>query len=236
VNKIIIGLIGLVFSLSAGEIYATFNIEAKNSASLAFDAGGIVKKVNFDIASSVPKGKLLALLENGDTKANLDNALTTLKYAKKDYDRQVKVKHLIDDSKFDAYAYKYENAKNQVAYQKSMYEKTFLRAPFDGVIFFKDIEVGDTVSGMSLKTVYKIQSKNSRKLVLEFDQKYFKSVKVGDKFVYKIDGDKKEYIGTISKIYPAASTKNRKIQAEVEAKNHMVGLFGDGYITVSDKE
>lgn len=222
---------GLVFSLGASEVYATFSVKATKSASLAFDASGIVKKVNFDISSHVKKGDLLAVLVNTDTKANLDSAKTALKYAKKDYDRQLKVKKLIDASKFDAYAFKYENAKNQLAFQKSMYNKTFLRAPFNGVVFFKDIEEGDTVSGVSLKTVYKIQSKKARKLLLEFDQKYHKLVKVGDKFKYKIDGDAKEYIGVISKIYPSANEDNRKIQAQVKVNYHMVGLFGDGYIT-----
>jgi len=231
-NKIIIGLIGLVFSLSAGEIYAICNVEADRSADLAFDAGGIVKKVNFDVSSSVKKGDIIAVLANEDKKANYDNAITALKYAKKDYERQLKVKKLIDESKFDAYAFKYENAKNQVAFQKSMYNKTFLKAPFDGVIFFKDITVGDTVSGVSLKTVYKIQSKHTRKLVVEFDQKYHKSVKLGDKFVYKIDGDDKEYTGLISKIYPTANEKTRKISAEVKAKDFMPGLFGHGTIKV----
>ena len=229
-NKIIIGLIGIVFSLSAAEIYATFNIQAMKNASLAFDASGVVQNVNFDIAATVKKGDVLASLENTDKKANLDMAQTSLKYAKKDYDRQVKVQSLIDEGKFDTYAYKYETAKNQLIFQKAMYKKTYLRAPFDGVVFFKEVEVGDTVSGMMLKTIFKIQSKNTRKLVLEFDQKYYQNVKLGNKFIYKIDGDKKEYTGVISKIYPTANSATRKISAEVEAKNFMPGLFGHGII------
>ncbi len=229
-NKIIIGLIGLVFSLSASEIYATFNIEASRSADLAFNAGGIVKEVNFDIAAKVKKGQLLAVLSNADKKANLQSAITVLKFAKKDYDRQLKVRKLIDESKFDIYAFKFENAKNQLAFQKAIYDKTFLRAPFDGVIYYKDIEIGDTVSGVSLKTVYKIQSQRERKLVLEFDQKYYQQVKVGDLYKYKIDGDEREQQGVIYKIYPSANANNRKIQAEVKTKDFVVGLFGDGYI------
>lgn len=229
-NKIITGLIGIVFSLSAGEIYATFNIQAMKSASLAFDASGVVKNVDVDISATVKKGDILASLENADKKANLDMAQTTLKYAKKDYDRQVEVKSLIDEAKFDAYAYKYENAKSQFIFQKAMYKKTYLRAPFDGVVFFKEVEVGDTVSGMMLKTVFKIQSINTRKLVIQFDQKYYKNVKLGDKFIYKIDGDKKEYTGAISKIYPTANPATRKISAEVQAENFMPGLFGHGII------
>lgn len=234
-NKIITGIIGLVFSLGASEVYATFSVEATKSASLAFNASGVVKNVNYSISTTVKKGDVLASLENTDKKAKLEIAKTTLKYAKKDYDRQVKVKSLIDESKFDSYAYKYENAKNQFIFQKAMYKKTYLMAPFDGVLFFKYIEVGDTVSGMMLKTVFKIQSISSRKLILEFDQKYHNTVKVGDEFRYKIDANDKEYVGVISKIYPSANINNRKIQAEVKVNSLMVGLFGDGYITSSSK-
>jgi membrane fusion protein, multidrug efflux system len=229
-NKIVLGLIGLVFSLNAAEIYATFNVEAQKSASLAFDASGVVNVVNVDISDEVQKGKVLASLENSDQKAILDSSKTTLKYAQKDYERQVAVKKLIDEGKFDSYALKYENAKNQLAYQEALYNKTFLKAPFDGVIFFKQVEVGDTVNGMMLKTVFKIQSKHERKLVVEYDQKYHSVVKVGDKYQYKLDGDDKVYTGVISKIYPLADANNRKMQAEVKAKDLVVGLFGDGKI------
>lgn len=229
-NKIIIGLIGIVFSLSATEIYATFNVQAIKSANLAFDASGVVKSVNYDIASSVKKGDIIASLENSDKKANLDMAKSALKYAKKDYDRQLKVKKLIDESKFDSYAYKYENAKSQVVFQQSMYDKTFLRAPFDGVLFFKEVEVGDTVSGMMLKTVFKIQSTNDRKLVLDFDSKYSSVVKVGDEFEYYVDGIKELRSAKITKIYPNANSKTRKMSAEILTKDLMPGLFGHGII------
>ncbi len=233
--NIILGLMGLAFALNASEVYATFNVTAQKSANLAFDASGVVKTVNTEMATRVKKGEVLALLQNSDKKATLNIATTTLKYAKKDYERQVKVRELIDSAKFDAYEFKYENAKNQLAYNKSMYDKTYLKAPFDGVIFFKEVEVGDTVRGMMRRTVFKIQSERSRKLILEFDQKYRNTVKVGDTFEYKLDGDSKAYSGVISKIYPLANANNRKIQAEVKAKDLVVGLFGSGKIITKDK-
>ncbi len=234
--KSIFGLIGLVFVLNAADVYTTFNVEAQKSANLAFDASGVVQKVNSDISNAVKKGDILASLGNADKQATLDIARTAMKYAKKDYDRQVKVRKLIDSAKFDASEFKYENAKNQYAYSLAMYNKTVLKAPFDGVIFFKNIEVGDTVSGMMLKTVYKIQSIRERKLVISFDQKYHKSVKVGQKFKYSIDGDDKIYEGVISKIYPFANSGNRKIKAEVLAENFVVGLFGEGYINIPESK
>ena len=245
-KKIILGLAILVASLNAQEIYTTFNIEAKKSASLAFYSSGIVQKIYVDTSSVVKKGDRLIVLHNDDLKASLrmakasfDNAKVMLKFAKKDYDRQLLIKDLIDEAKFDNYALVYEKAKIAVKsakanldYQQSLLNRTVIRAPFDGVIYEKSVEVGDVVSSMMLRTIFKIQSKNKRKLVLEFDQKYWKSVNVGNEVKYTVNGDEKSYKGKISKIYPHANSDNRKIKAEVEISGFVVGLFGDGYITV----
>ena len=231
-RKIIFGLLLIISSLVANQkgIYATFNVKALKSANLAFSSGGIIKEILVDISSEVKKGDTIAILNNDDLKARVDMAKIALKYAKKDYDRQLKVKNMIDKSKFDNYAFKYENAKANLTYQQSLLNKTYLKTPFDGVIYEKTVEVGDVVTGMNPRTIFKIQSKTKRKLVLEFDQKYWKSVKVGQTFKYGVDGDSKTYEGKISKIYPFASSGNRKIKAEVEVSGFVVGLFGEGYI------
>ena len=148
-KRIIIGLMSLVLVLNAEEIYANFHSEAVKSANLAFDASGVVKRVHVDISSTVKKGDKLAELYNDDKKASLDMAKASVqsaeiafKFAKKDYERQVIIKHLIDEALFDKYALNYESAKAallqaeaNLAYQKALYEKTVLYAPFEGVIF-----------------------------------------------------------------------------------------------------
>jgi multidrug resistance efflux pump len=93
-RKIILVTLALVASLSAQEIYATFNIDAHKSANLAFYSSGIIDKVYVDISSSVKKGEKLVELQNDDLKASLKiakvslaDAEVTLKFAKKDYNR-----------------------------------------------------------------------------------------------------------------------------------------------------
>jgi RND family efflux transporter MFP subunit len=229
-KKILMSLCFGVMSLWSQEVYATFYVEAKQDAALAFTASGIVEQVYSDIGSVVKKDAVLASLENSESAALVASAQTTLKYAQRDYARQEKVQALIDEAKFDGYAKAYESAKNQLAYQEALHAKTYLRAPFDGVVYAKAVEVGDAVSGMMLKTVFQIQSKDARKLVLEFDQKYYATVKIGDTFTYTLDGSDKKYSGVITKIYPHAMKESAKMQAEVEAKGFVVGLFGDGMI------
>jgi len=234
-KKIIWSVVGLVLSLQAGEVYATFTVEAQKSAQLAFNASGIVDKVRIDIGSVVKENEILATLESNDINASLQMARTVYKYAKKDFERQLKVKHLVDQESLDQYASKYESAKDQVIYQQALFDKTVLKAPFDGIVFWKELEVGDTVSGAMIRTVLKVQSLHARKLILSFDQKYWKEIKEGDTFTYKLDGDSRQYKGKIVKVYPSADANNRKMQAEVHAKDLPVGLFGDGMITTQMK-
>ena len=235
-KKLLLLLALLTASAQAKEIYATFTVHAQKSANLAFSSSGIVDEVLVDVATEVKKDETLAKLQNDDLKASLGITQTALKYTKKDYNRRQKVKSIIDQAEFDRYASKYANAKAQLVYQQAILDKTILKAPFDGVIYEKSIEVGDAVSGAMIRTVFKIQSLNERKLVLEFDQKYWADVKVGDKFSYKVDGSDETHEGVISKIYPAIDTQKRKVKAEVKAKDFIVGLFGDGTIMIVDKK
>ncbi len=229
--KKIVVLLLAVLHLHAEEIYATFDVKAEKSASLAFSTSGIVGKMNVDIGSKVKKEDLLAELLNDDIKAMVEVSRVALKYAKSDYERQKKVQQHINESLFDSYAYKYDNAKVQLKYQETLLDKTYLRAPFDGMITAKRIEIGDVVSGQMITEVFDIQSCQERKLILKFDQKYHGMVKVGDSFKYKVDGDNRTYSGSIYKIYPTIDSKSRKMLAEVKAEGFPVGLFGDGYIT-----
>lgn len=247
-KKIFVWLFGLALIVNAEEIYATFYVEATKSSNLAFDTSGIVKNVFVEPSNIVKKGQKLAELNNDElgaslsvAKATLDSAKINLKFATKDYDRYTKVKDLIDEAQFDKYLLAFESAKVKLNeaqanlnYKQTLYDKSILRAPYDGVIVEKIVDVGDAVSGAMLRTVFKIQSKNDRKLILEFDQKYWKTVKAGQTFKFNIDGDKQIRNVKISKIYPYANNSNRKIKAEARADNFTVGLFGNGYILTNN--
>lgn len=230
-KKLLIAFILLTVYVNAEKIYATFDVEAEQRASLAFSSSGIIEKMNVDIGSKVKKDAPLAELMNDDIEAMLDVAKVALKYAKRDYERQEKVKQHINQSLLDSFSYKLDNAKVQLKYQQALLDKTYLRAPFDGIITAKRVEVGDMVSGQMITEVFDIQSLKARKLILKFDQKYHKRVKVGDTFQYSVDGDDTTYEGTIAKIYPTIDSKSRKMFAEVKSESFPVGLFGDGYIT-----
>ncbi len=235
-KRLFILLTILTLDIYAQKIYATFDIHADKNAHLAFNSGGTVSAVLTDVAMLVKKGDTLAELNSDDITANLNIAKVALSHAESNYNRQLLVKDIIQESKLELYKFQYDSAKAQVAYIQTMLNKTTLKAPFDGIITSKKVEVGDVVSAAMLRTVFEIQSERKRKLILEFDQKYWASVETGNSFSYTIDGEEKVHHGVITKIYPKANSRNRKMIAEVYAEDLIVGLFGTGYIQTQDED
>jgi len=232
-RKILLITVFTAASFAQG-IYATFNVLPKKSASLAFSTNGMVADVKVDIGSVVEKKQTLATLQNSDLQAYVSKARAGVAFAKKSYNRALKARAVQNRAIFDKFDFEYKSAKATLALALANYNKSILKAPFRGVITAKAVEVGDVVSAMAPRMLLKIESK-AKKLVLEFDQKYLPSVKVGDTFKYKLNGSDKELSGKIVKVYPTIDARKRTAKAEVEAGNLASGLFGDGTIEAGDR-
>ena len=236
----------LISSGLAQDIYATFNVQAEREANLVLSATGLVKKIHVDVGDHVKKGAVLLELDSDDLKTSIqlakkkiELAALNLRYAKKAYDRFDKVKEVVDAAEFDKYASAYErakidlaNAKANLAYKRSLLEKTRLKAPFSGVIASKNIEIGDGVSAAKMGTLFRLITPQKQKLVVLIDEKYWQKIKVGQSFFYRVDGREKKMESKISKIYPSIDPKRRAITIEMPTKGLKVGLFGHGTLKV----
>lgn len=248
-NKILLFLLSAAVALCAQDrIYASFDVAAAKDAQLALKAVGIVKTVNVEIGSAVKRGDVLLELENESEKLavklaqnDLESAQTTKAHAKSVLDKFKLVQSVSSKQAFENAEFDFKNAalaENRAHLALNLAQKrledTRLIAPFDGTISGKSIEVGEGVGGVAQKLM-SIFSYPDAKLKLSFDEKFKDRVKIGSEFVYKLDGQSEEKRGKISLIYPTIDTKNGKIYAEVQARNLMPGLFGEGYI-VSDSQ
>lgn len=236
----------LASGLSAETIYATFDVEPAKKAELSLTSSGTIEGLKVDVGSRVKKGDVLLWLDNTDMKASLELAKAKLelaqinaKFAERNFERFDKVKNVIDAGEYDRYVSAKETAQSSireaeanVRYKQALLDKTVLKAPFDGVIYDKPVEVGDVVSGAMIKILLRLQSAQENKLKLKVDQKYWTRLKPGQVFTYTVDGDPTPRTGTISKVYPTADSGNRKIIVEVPAKGLVPGLFGEGRIEV----
>ncbi|WP_163532541.1 efflux RND transporter periplasmic adaptor subunit [Helicobacter suis] len=229
--KILLMIFSLVIGLSAKEVYAVFDVLALQDANLTLDSAGIVDAIYVDVGSKVKKGDILLTLYNRDKRSQVASIIQQYDFAQKQYERYQKIGRAIDRNTLDSYYSNYKKLGFDRNYADSIVEKTILRAPFDGVIASKNIELGDGMSANST-VLFRLVSHRS-KIVLQFDSKYLPEVKVGDTFIYSIDGKPEKRRVRITKIYPTIDASTRKVSAEalLPANSSLVpGTFGDGFI------
>lgn len=227
--KFLATLLFVCQSAFAEDIYAVFNVNAIKDANLAVEVSGVVEKIFVDVDSEVKKGAQLLVLDNKDKAAQLESIKQQYLFAKAQYERYAKSADAVDKNTLDQQKSNFKKLEADYQYYQSMYNKSILRAPFDGVIAEKKIEVGDGVGGTST-TLFRLVSAE-KKLVLQFDSKHLAKIKVGDSFEYAVDGTGAKQSVIINKIYPTIDKSTRKATAEASAPNYLKpGLFGDGFI------
>lgn len=213
----------------AAEVYALFNIQAVQNANLTLDSSGTIDDIRVDVGSVVRKGDVLLKLANADKIAQTLSVKQQFIFAQNQYNRYKRTGGAVDKNTLEQYYSNYKKLESDYKFNRALLDKTTLRAPFDGVIAEKNVELGDGVSPNSTK-LFRLVS-HEKKFVIEFDSKYLGEVKVGDIFYYSIDGGEKKEQAVITKIYPTINEETRKVSAEAKASNKMVpGVFGDGFI------
>lgn len=235
--------IAMSANLFAEEVYATFVSYGVKEASLKLNASGIVDTINVDVGSKVKKGDVLLKIQNNTQIENVkmqqaqsDASEQTYLFQKNQYERYEQSKSVIDKNTFEQMYSTFKNAESQhktalasLALQKETLNNTYLKAPFDGVIASKSIELGEGVTQNATELFTLIS--NEIKLVLEFDSKYMGKVKVGDTYTFSVDGGQNKQTVAITKIYPSIDSRTRKVKAEAKVKNMVSGVFGDGFIS-----
>lgn len=230
-KKIFLITLFMFHGLFAEEIYATFDVISEKESQLGLSVSGIVSTLNVNVGDKVKKGDLLLSLNNTQEKNEYETARKNAEHSSKIYERYAKISDVIDKEKMENYLYDRDISQLNAQNKEIVLKKTELRAPYDLVVTKKNIDLGAIVLA-SQTNLLDVIALDDVKLVLKLDEKYWQKVKVGQTFIYKVDGSDKNYEGIISKIYPVVLKETRQMEAEVKAKNLMPGLFGNGTIKV----
>jgi RND family efflux transporter MFP subunit len=229
------------FALFGEDIYATFDVVPNREAGVSIAVSGLVKKVYTDVGHNVKKGQLILELDNTDLQKSIEMSLAdlevmkeNLRYSKLQLERYTKVKDVISKDEFDRFEYD-KNLKEKsikqveasIEYKKSIIKKSYIYAPFSGVVTAKMIESGDVINpGQKAFTIVD----NNVRMIVNFDQKYWKDITSRCIFEYKVDGSDVVKTTKLGRIYPTIDNKTRKAKAEIVTSGLRIGLFGDGNI------
>ena len=240
-------MIFCIFSFAAEEIFADFEVYAKQSSKLAFEGSGKVDKIFVDVSSHVKKGDTLASLDQTSLEIALKKAKNDLalaknakEFAKNTFNKFSQVKDVTSKQEFDEVKYKFDEAALRVQAAEiailnadDHLKKALLKAPFDGVIASKNVELGESAS--PLQPAFVLNSEEA-KILIAIDEKYANLVKVGDTFKFKLDATSEEKEVKIALIYPEIKRETRKFYAEAYDVGLKPGMFGQGKVIIGENK
>ena len=194
--------------------------KALYQANLSSDEGGRIKEFVRDKGKYVNKGDVILIMDNDVLKANLDAASAQYERAESTFVRQEKVFKEKVTSELTYLNSKFERdaAKANCELIKARYDRTFIKAPFSGIVDMKYSEIGETVLPgapiVSLVNIDKI------KMAAGVPENYVNMVKVGSNVVVTFkDLDDIMYNAVVSYVGHTISTNNRTFPIEILLEN-----------------
>lgn len=193
---------------------------AFNQADLSSDEGGRIKEFINDKGAYVKEGEIILVMDNEVLKANLDAAKAQFDMAENNFLRQEKIYKENVTSELQFLNSKYERDAAEANYKliKARYERTFIKAPFSGIVDRKFAEVGELVLPgapiISLVNMFRI------KIEAGVPENYVNLIKKGDSVnVMFKDLQNAEYKAVISYVGSTITTQNRTFPIEIYLNN-----------------
>lgn len=220
------------------------NIIPYSQVDLAFKSGGYVTSIrqvkgadgrtsNIDAGSWVTKGAVLAVVDQQDYRNKLEQANAQLARAQAEYDTAklsfdrtqalyasksaTKPDYDSSNAQLQSAGAAVSSAKAQIDDARIALGYCELRAPFDGWIVQRSVDVGSLV-GPATKG-FSIADTNSVKAVFGVPDISMHQVKQGQHITITTEALPQEFIGRVTSISPAADPKSRVYSVEVTIQN-----------------
>jgi membrane fusion protein (multidrug efflux system) len=210
------------------------SLRAINGADLSLDIAGVVDQINFNSGDEVKAGTALMRLRPEDDPAKLEalRAAARLAEITLNRDQQQLKAEAIAQAVVDTDEANLRSAKAQVAQQEALIEKKTLRAPFDGRIGIRLVDVGQYLAaGTAIVTLQQLDP-----IYADFylPEQQLAILKAGAKVDLKADAyPGKTFVGTIIAIDPKVDTQSRNVQVRARFENGDRKLIPGMYAKVS---
>ena len=219
-----------------GTIQKTVSLLPFREAKIMVSMPGQIVSWKANLGDSFVEGVVMGNIDVKQTQLQLESAELALSRLEKEYKRYSDLLSGggIPEVNFDEVKFNYENTKIQVAQLKQKLADSYVRAPFQGVVTMKLIELGEFANpGQPLVFLTDI---SKLKVMARLSETEIASVKLGDKVQILIgDQGNKEVEGQITYIAPKAdAAKNYEVEVvlqnadkKIKAGGFAVARFGN---------
>ncbi len=210
-------------------------VQPYREVNLGLTVGGKVTKLHADKGDRVRKDTTLLETDDVLLRVQLENARSTLDYQKNEFARSEKLFRdgSITEAAYDGAKFQLAQAENVHNMAVKQLEDAVLKAPFDGVVTSRTVEVGDILGPGT--PAFRIIDMSRVKVQVGIPEKYVGDFKVGNTVTIRFDAfPGKAFPGKINYVSPEADPSVRTFLAEIDINNGenilKAGIMGNGRI------
>ncbi len=216
-----------------GEFQAVGTLRAVRGADIAPEVSGVITAIHFQSGQAVGAGAPLVQLNAESDLARLQSLAAAAELAQANYERDKKQLEIqaVSQAVVEADAATLKSARAQVAEQQALLNKKLVRAPFEGRLGIRAVDVGQYVNaGTKLVTLQALDP-----VYVDFyaPQKSLGKIAVKQKIILKTDAFQgQEFPGEVSSIDPKVDPATRNVQVRATVRNPKHSLLPGMFATV----
>ena len=217
------------------------SVSAINGVTVSTDLAGLVDKIAFTSGTSVKVGDLLVHLNTDQEQAQLDQAEAQLDLAVLTLtrDKELLARRSIAQSDYDAAEATYRQDKAQVEQFKALIARKTLRAPFDGTLGIRQVNLGQYLNPG--EPVVTLQSFDPVYVNFALPQQDLSELYVGQEVRVQLDSYAKDvFIGKINAVSSLVDPATRNVQVQAILRNSDAklrpGMFAQVSVLVSRRQ
>jgi membrane fusion protein, multidrug efflux system len=216
------------------------SVSAVQGAVVAAELSGTVSEVLFENGGVAKKGDVLVRLDTSSEDAQLKTAVADLELARRDLERNrdLASRKVISKAELDAAESKFKQREGTVDNMRAMITKKEVRAPFDGQIGIRQVNVGQTINPG--QQVVSLQALEPVFVDFALPQQRLAQLTTGLEVHVRIDAPAgKEFVGKVTAINSAVDvvTRNVSVQATLDNHEHTLrpGMFAKVEVVLPEK-
>lgn len=210
-------------------------VQPYREVNLGLTVGGKVTKLHADKGDRVRKDTVLLETDDVLLRVQLENAKSTLDYQKNEFARSEMLFRdgSITEAAFDGAKFQLAQAENAYNMAVKQLEDAVLKAPFEGIVTSRTVEVGDILGPGT--PAFRIIDMSRVKVQAGIPEKYVGDFTAGNTVTVRFDAyPGKAFPGKINYVSPEADPSVRTFLAEIDINNGenllKAGIMGNGRI------
>jgi membrane fusion protein (multidrug efflux system) len=221
-------------------ISAVGSVSAVEGAIVATELGGVVSEVKFENGASAKKGDVLVRLDASSEEAQLRSAEADLELARQDLERtrDLAGRRVISKAELDAAESKFKQKEGTVDNMRAMIAKKEVRAPFDGALGIRQVNVGQMINAG--QQVVPLTSLDPVYVDFALPQHHISQLAQGLEIRVRSDAvPDRDFKGKLTAINSMVDpvTRNVSVQATLENPDHALrpGMFAKAEVMLPEK-